>query len=379
MPANPEANSAAAATHSSVEGTLLYPPGVPYPVRCPETAKILVVPPHFVGDAILMVPLLRQIKRQRPQSAVGIVVSPAAYDLLKHCPYVDTVYQLEKPQAPLWQRIQSDGYDRAVLLRPMLSDARRAHKARIPIRIGYRQQRVTKELSFAQGWYLTHVADVPPLDTAVHQVDHLLARFLPLLGLDVLPGPNPFELWPTEADRVEADRFFQGDRQSPVAVVHWTAASLNKGVDLPTLVPVLLDLAARGYRLLLSGPPDMASVYQTAWKPLLDQVQADWHLLAGRTTLPQLLAVLERTSVLISLDSAPVHMAAAVGTPAIVTVYGATNADRWAPWVTSPVKTEAVFLSLPCRPCSARVCDHNQCRTDITSQHLLQALNRVLR
>jgi lipopolysaccharide heptosyltransferase II len=77
----------------------------------------------------------------------------------------------------------------------------------------------------------------------------------------------------------------------------------------------------------------------------------------GKTTLRQLVALLERAQIVIANDSGPMHIAAALGKP-LVTMFGPTNPVR-----TGPYKREdsVVRIDIPCSPCYSRTCSHRSC------------------
>jgi ADP-heptose:LPS heptosyltransferase len=78
---------------------------------------------------------------------------------------------------------------------------------------------------------------------------------------------------------------------------------------------------------------------------------------AGRTTLRQLVALLDGASLVVANDSGPMHIAAALGKP-LVTPFGPTNPVRTGPYR----RDDAVLrLDLPCSPCYSRTCAHQSC------------------
>jgi lipopolysaccharide heptosyltransferase II len=99
--------------------------------------------------------------------------------------------------------------------------------------------------------------------------------------------------------------------------------------------------------------------------------------LAGKTSLTQLGALYRQSEILITTDTGPMHLAAAVGTP-VVALFGPT-----APWRTGPFGTGHQVVrsaALSCSPCFKRTCDLHRCRcmTDITVEHVLAAVRRIL-
>jgi len=96
--------------------------------------------------------------------------------------------------------------------------------------------------------------------------------------------------------------------------------------------------------------------------------------LAGETTLKTLAALYRRAPLVISTDTGPMHLAAAVGTP-VVAVFGST-----APWRTGPYgeRHQVVRLDLPCSPCLKRECDHRRCMNDLPPAQVISAVKNLL-
>ena len=96
--------------------------------------------------------------------------------------------------------------------------------------------------------------------------------------------------------------------------------------------------------------------------------------LAGETTLKTLAVLYEKTKFLISTDTGPMHMAAAVGTP-VIALFGPT-----APWRTGPFGSEHKILrsNLKCSPCFKRQCNTTDCMKQISVEQALDAANSIL-
>ena len=96
--------------------------------------------------------------------------------------------------------------------------------------------------------------------------------------------------------------------------------------------------------------------------------------LAGETTLKTLAALYEKTKFLISTDTGPMHMAAAVGTP-VIALFGPT-----APWRTGPFGAEHKILrsNLNCSPCFKRQCNTIDCMKQISVEQVMDAVNSIL-
>ena len=98
--------------------------------------------------------------------------------------------------------------------------------------------------------------------------------------------------------------------------------------------------------------------------------------MAGKLKLSELPGFIKALDLLISNDSGPVHIAAAVGTPVVV-IMGATDAGRTGPY--GP-KNRIIKASLPCSPCFSRTCRHGdiKCLKGITPEKVYEAAVEIL-
>jgi lipopolysaccharide heptosyltransferase II len=95
---------------------------------------------------------------------------------------------------------------------------------------------------------------------------------------------------------------------------------------------------------------------------------------AGKTTLTELAALYEKAALVVSTDTGPMHLAAAVGTP-VVALFGPT-----APWRTGPYGTghQLIKAELECSPCFKRRCETTDCMYQISVDQVLKGVQKVL-
>jgi len=99
--------------------------------------------------------------------------------------------------------------------------------------------------------------------------------------------------------------------------------------------------------------------------------------LVGRTSLTELAAVVERAVLFLGVDSAPMHMAAALGVP-VIALFGPSGERSWGPWGDGHVVLSSPFL---CRPCGQDGClgsKRSDCLEAISPQAVLEAADAVL-
>lgn len=341
---------------------------MPHP---PALQKILVVPLRYIGDTVLTVPLLRNLRRACPEARIEVLASPAAASLLAPCPYVDEVITEPPGSRARLQLLQGGGHDTVFLLRKSVSFALLCRMAGISNVIGYDKQRFPFGYK-RWGWFLSRRARYPSLRTDIPQpISHL--GLLEAAGLPVTD--NHLELWATPEDEqrlqevLEAHQVELPPQGPPIAVLHAASASHGKRIGMEKFVPSLLNLLSAGYQVLATGTPSDAPLYDNLKLPIIN--------LAGKTSLRETFALYQKTDLLLTLDSGPIHIGAAAGVPRIVGVFGPTNERQWGPH-NPQARFAPVFVDLPCRPCYPKECSHNNCRVQLSAEQIAGAVSDVL-
>ncbi len=359
--------------------------GLPLPAGPPEARqRILLLRPDHLGDALLTMPAVEALRRQRPQAALHALASPLAARVLERLPSLDKVEAFDFPgfsrrrrgggPVPWVQALQTAGqlrrhrFSAALMLRPdHWWGAMVAWMAGIPQRVGF----ATPETAS----FLTHAL---PL-----QREHALKRNLRLVAC--LTGAGLDECveyrFPLTAADLEAARSILrqagvGDGANYVVIHPGTGARLKHWV--PERWARIADHLAetQGPGVLFSGS---ASEHELV-RSIMQHTRAPAASLVGKTDIGQLAACYERASLVLGPDSGPLHLAAAVGT-ATVSLYGPADPVEFGPW---GAEERHITLASPiaCRPC--RVLDWggddaawHPCLRDISVEQVLAAVKQV--
>ncbi len=231
-------------------------------------------------------------------------------------------------------------------------------------------------LDNGKGGWLTH--SVPDEGFgALHEVEYWL-RVAALLGAKADISPLQVHLAP--GDLLAVEPLLAGLRPEPLVAIHPGSGGYSRARRWePGRWAVVADELVRRYRaqiVLVGTPADGAADVQACMAaPSLN--------LAGKTTLPQLAALLARCDLFLGADSGVMHVAAAVGAP-IVALFGPSNALAWGPW-TPEAPSAVVRLGLRCSPCSyvghsvgARDgCWHRSCMADMQPEQVLAAIEAL--
>jgi heptosyltransferase-2 len=126
-----------------------------------------------------------------------------------------------------------------------------------------------------------------------------------------------------------------------------------------------------GAKVVLAG--------STAEAPLAGEIEAAMRMapvnLAGKTTVRELMALLSLSSFLVSNDSGPMHIGAALGVP-LVAIFGPTDWRRTSPWSD---RARVVRVDVDCSPCMLRTCDRgHECMLGVTAGMVIEAARELL-
>jgi heptosyltransferase-3 len=210
--------------------------------------------------------------------------------------------------------------------------------------------------------------------------EHVVEADLKLVeALGIAPPDRRLRLAVGAEAAAAADRMLAEAGVGPgdaLATVHPTSRWLFKCWRDEGMAAVMDHLAALGLRVAITSGPDPREVRKARYilglarRPAVD--------LIGRLTLKQLAAVLRRSCLFLGVDSAPMHVAAAVGTP-VVALFGPSGEHNWRPWGEGHV---VVAKDLFCRPCGQDGCNgskRSDCLEMITEAEVIAAVDAQLR
>ncbi len=277
-----------------------------------------------MGDLLLSLPVASAIRRALPSSEVTLLIREELRPLLEGHPDVHRLLTLDptcshqglRSAFPLAGRLRPFRFDAALVLNPSKVLHLACFLAGIPVRIGYRRK---------WGFLLSRsIPDTKALRT-LHEVDFNL-ELARLLGITADRREVVLPVKP--ALQAEAIRLLEscGVRPEgrPIAIHPWTS-NPAKGWPMERFLETARRLREEGRDLLWIGEPDAAAPEAGLPPGVVN--------LCRRIPLSLLPEVLRRCAVLISNDSGPVHIAAAVGTPTVVVAprEHARPLERWRP------------------------------------------------
>jgi len=324
----------------------------------------LVIQTAFLGDVVLTIPLLQALAERH--GPVDVVTTPGAASLIETHPAVRRVIRFDKHGAGrgvtgawgLGRLLRDQGYARVYLPHRSFRSALIARLTGAAERIGFADAPLTARFLYTS----TH-----PRPTDRHESVRLLA----LLGDTVASGD--WRLVTTAADDAKATSWLRerGVADGFVALAPGSIWGTKKW-------PYYAELAATlGRQVVMIGGKEDAPLGEA----IVAAAPATAKSAVGQLTLRESAALLKHAALLVTNDSAPLHLATAVGTP-ILAIFGPTvPAFGYGPIRPGDKVAE---ITLDCRPCSShgpQVCPlgHHKCMKDQSAGEILRQVELLLR
>ena len=326
-----------------------------------KLSKILVIAPSWVGDTMLMHPMLVRLKQRHPDSIIEVLAPAWTEELLQQMPEVSNTITNPFPHGAfqlaarirLGLQLRNRYFDQAIVLPNSLKSALIPFFAGIPIRTGFKGEMRYGLLN-----------DIRKLDKQALPL--MVERFAQLAepAGDAIarPLPQPRLNVSTEARQLVLDKYLL-KLDKPVAIF-CPGAEYGPAKRWP--IPYFAELAQRlkqqGYAVWITGSQKD--------KEIGDKIIAlgnqDINNLCGITDLADAVTLLSCASLVVTNDSGLMHVAAALDRP-MLALYGSSS-----PAFTPPLSQKAQILKIDisCSPCFKRECPlkHFKCMKNLTPQ-----------
>lgn len=331
-----------------------------------EPRRILLIKPSSLGDIVHAMPVVAAFKRRWPSAHLTWLVKRQWAEIVRRIEGVDAVWPVD-PTLASWVgqalALRAQRFDLVVDLQGLLRSALVARMTGCTQRVGFANGRE------GSPWLYSHRVAVPTSE--MHAVDRYLLVAAEL-GVPVKDVPQ-FRFRLLSQDVTTLRELFRRkgiDLDAPWVAMNVSARWQTKRWPAASFAAVATQLAARGIGpLVVIGGPDEreagAQMRSLTACPVVD--------LTGETSIGLLPALLSKACVLITNDSGPMHVAAAVGRP-VVSIFGPTSAVRTGPYGAGHT---VLTHDLPCRPCFSRVCRNAvpmECLESITPEQVVAAV-----
>lgn len=339
----------------------------------PPPSNIIVRMPNWIGDAVMAMPILADLKRKWPEAKITVMCQGVIGTLLEKDPHVDHIYSFKKANGWIHRLHRSDivntlcegKYDLGILLTNSFSSAWWFLRGQVKNRVGFTDSIRRYLLNFPVDYpenkevehqVITYKRLLEPLDIPISQTPpHLYLspeeiasahQFLKNLGIDlnkqILVGINPgaaygsAKCWPPERFKTLTERLIQN----------------------PDLF------------VLYFGDANTESLVSDICKNFSERVVN----LAGKTTLRELIALINCCSIFLTNDSGPMHIAAALNVK-LLALFGSTNEVKTGPYP----KGIVIHKHVECSPCYKRTCPIDfRCMKRITVDEVYEQLQKMI-
>ena len=338
------------------------------PLALLEPRRVCIIKPSALGDIVQTLPVLTALRSMWPRAHISWVVKDCFADLLADHPELDQVVPFQhRPigrklfgeMARLFRVLHREPYDLAIDLQGLLRSGAMAVASGAPRRIGFSCGREGSRYCY------TDQIEVPLHDIPV--TERYWKVVSALGGPDEIPAAR---IGIQETHRAWAARQLEL-LSGPVLAIHHGAGWLTKRWPARHFARIA-GMAQRKFdaAIVLIGGNDCrtegAEIARACSGPVLD--------LTGRTSLRELAALSEAVDVVLSGDSGPMHLAAAMGTP-VVSLFTCTNVTRHAPF---GQEHRVLASHVPCAASHRKVCPAMVCMDELTPFRVWPLLSQTL-
>jgi heptosyltransferase III len=338
--------------------------------------RLLVINLKHLGDVLLITPVLTALKEAWPQCRLSVLVRRGCEDMLSGNPLIDELLVVETQGQPWWQPLQfafslrQRRFDLVMALSEGDRGAIYSWISRASVRLGFDYPACPAwQRKFAFNRFLPR----PPVRE--HMVDYNLTA-VRALGLQPQDTRLRF-YWDDAVDR-RIEKLMAQNRlvEKSFVLIHPPARWLFKGWT-PAGYARVIEALQDDYHLpvVLTAAP-LEQEMQLIDK-ILEQTRTSAINLAGVLTLKELGALIAKARLFFGVDSAPMHLAAAVGTPAVA-LFGPSGDFNWQPWGTGHI---VIKKGWDCQPCGQDGCQGSKisrCLTEITPEEVLAAIDKIV-
>lgn len=339
--------------------------------RFANVGRILVRSTNWVGDAVMSLPALEALRQRFPRAEIVLLSKPWVNELYWHHPAVNRqiIYKPHGEHRGPWgfmklvRELRAERFDAALLFQNAFQAAWMAYLARIPLRIGYARDGRSP---------LLHDAIEPPLPAAYgHQVNYYLQL---LFRAGIIPRPpavKDVRLRLTDTERAWAAKKLDGLGLSGPRFLVGLAPGAAFG---PAKRWIPERFGGLGDRLIGALNADVLIFGSAAERPLAEKIASAMKhtpaIVAGETSLRQLLALMAQCRLMVANDSGPMHLAAALGIP-LVAIFGSTDERTTGPLAS---RVRIVKRNVECSPCGRRECPIDfRCMKELTVEEVYRA------
>ncbi len=367
----------------------------------PEPRRIVVRGVNWLGDAVMTTPALQRLREAKPNARITLLTPAKLAEIWRQHPALDAVETFQEGES-VWSvggRLRAGNFDLGLILPNSPRSALEIRLAGVPQRVGqarpWRNWLLTRAIDVRPGAVTMHkrssseinrlIREGAPATPAVQPIGaHHIYQYLHLTAaLGAKPEPLPPRLVVPDAAVAQfAAKFGLAASLTEPAVWLGLICGAEYGPAKRWPEDRFIEAARQIRRRLkcgwlvfgLKNEQDAAARIIAG----IEHGAADGSLpvinLAGRTSLGELCAGLKLCRVLLTNDSGPMHVAAALGTP-VVAIFGSTSPELTGPGLPGDARHQLLRANVPCSPCFLRECPIDfRCMNGISVERAVEAV-----
>lgn len=305
--------------------------------------NILVIAPQYVGDSILVIPFLRELRKNFKNAQIDIVTKNAGQLVLEKCPYINNVYVESK--------LEKNFYDKAYVLKRSLSAALLCKKLKIKETIGFDGQfreLFLKKLVKYKAW-------------GKHELEH----FFDVLKADNINVENAdLEYWIDENSLKKVRKVFTNEKK---ALIVTSSSTHVKNWSIDKFNSIIEYLNGNNYDCFIVGLSSEKD-YNQAFIGAKN--------LCGELSFDEISALISQMDLVFGIDSGFCHLASAFNKKTIA-LFGPTSKTQWG---LRGKNSLSLSLDLDCAPCKrAKKCKKGfKCLKDISAEFAISKIEKFV-
>ncbi|KAB7692150.1 putative lipopolysaccharide heptosyltransferase III [Plesiomonas shigelloides] len=342
------------------------------------TNKFLITKFRNHGDVLTTTPIFKTIKEYDPNATVDCLIFSDSIEMVSGNDYIDNIFTINRNEKNIIKKIianikltiklKENNYTHLIHTTESMRGLWIKFFCSIPHAVTFNNNKRDKLFFWRRSFQ-----SIPNIKNR-HVVDkHLdLLRSIGIKPTSIskkmsLKTDNNFDDLITYLDI--------GIEKNDYILIHPTSRWMFKCWPAESFAKLIDKIAAHGKKIVVSSSPDEKELKFIA--EIEKQTNLSFINISGKTSLKQLSELINHASMLITVDSVPMHIASAVNTP-VIAIFGPSGENEWGPWMVDNIVIKSE--QHPCRPCGKDGCGRSKvsdCLTEISVQTVLNAYYRL--
>ncbi len=329
-----------------------------------DPKRIIVRMPNWIGDIVMTIPILEDLRCKFPKAHITAMVKYPFSDLLLNNLNIDEIFSFKKDQKKeIIQKLRIGNYGLGILLTNSFSSALWFFKGKVKNRIGYaanlRRLFLTKPLKFSKN----------------RDKQHLIKTYKEiLLPLNIDISQSEPKLFLFEEDNQKAKNLlFQNGYKSNKKLI-----GINTGAAYGSAKCWPLERYAEVAKRLLEDENNY--VVFVGERSIFEKIEEICKTLnnrainlCGKTSIRELMAIINSCHLFLTNDSGPMHIASALRIP-LIAIFGSTSDV-----ITGPLSGIVINKKVKCSPCFRRECNRDfECMKNIEEKDIIEKIAKLL-